>query len=370
VNLDFSDEQKDLARELAAVLAAHDGRRSSRSALDGEAPYDAELWRELGQLGWLAAPYPEPFGGQGLGHEMLCVVAQEVGRSMAAIPFTSSICLAAEAIWLFGSDRQKERLLAPLLAGETIGALAVAECAGPLRTEAIDTRVCGGRLHGHKVAVADGTIADVLVVAAREDETIRLFLVDATGPGVTREARTGVDPSHVPAAVQFDDVAAEPLGDEAGDSGWNEVERLLERAAVAVAFQEVGVADAALAMALAYAKERHAFGRPIGSFQAIKHKLADVWTATELARANAYFAAWALAADAPELPLAAATARVSAGEAVERAVREMIQVHGAVAATWEHDATLFYRRAQHLALVLGGTNEWRHRVTSQLLVTI
>jgi acyl-CoA dehydrogenase len=366
VDLDFSDEQKGLARELAAVLAAHDGRRSSRRALEGQAPYDAKLWRELGRLGWLAAPYPANVGGQALGHEILCAIAQEIGRSMAAIPFTSSICLTAEALWLFGSESQHREVLRPVLAGERIGALAIAESPGPLLPAVIQTRARAGRLSGHKVAVADGGIADLLVVAAEANGAIALFLVDAAAPGVTQVLDTTIDPGHVVADIRFDNVPAEPLG----TCGWGDVERLLARAAVPVAFQQLGVADAALQMALTYAIERQAFGRSIGSFQAIKHKLADVWTANELARANAYFAAWALAEDAAELPLAAATARVAATEALERAAREMIQVHGAVAATWDHDAHLFYRRAEHFSLVLGGATQWRHRLTDHLLTAI
>jgi alkylation response protein AidB-like acyl-CoA dehydrogenase len=147
-----------------------------------------------------------------------------------------------------------------------------------------------------------------------------------------------------------------------GRGGWAEIETLLNRAAVLWSFEQLGSADAALKLAREYVLERTAFGRVIGSFQAIKHKLADVWIANELARANAYYAAWALEANAPELPAAAATARVAASEALERAARELIQVHAGIGVTWEHDAHLFYRRGQTLNLGLGGLREWQARL--------
>jgi acyl-CoA dehydrogenase len=362
MNLDFSDEQNELGAELARLLAARDGRRTARAALEGGSPYDAALWRELGELGWLSASLPEQVGGQGLGYEMLCRIALEIGRSMASVPIVSSIFLAAEALVLFGSMEQKDRYLRPLAAGERVGALAIAEHLGPLGPDRVRATVSGGELHGHKSAVADGMIADLLVVVARADDVPGLFLVDPHAAGVTREARMSIDPSYRLADVRFDGVGAEPLA----TSDWSDVHRLLIRAAVPIAFEQLGAADAALDMSVSYAKDRWAFGRPVGSFQAIKHKLADVWIANELARSNAYYAAWALAADAPELPLAAATARVSANEALERASRELIQVHGGIGATWEHDAHLFYRRAQQLSLMVGGTAQWAGHLVDHL----
>jgi alkylation response protein AidB-like acyl-CoA dehydrogenase len=151
-----------------------------------------------------------------------------------------------------------------------------------------------------------------------------------------------------------------------GAAGWGDIQHLLDRAAVSVAFEQLGTADAALKFGLEYVKDRKAFGRQIGSFQAIKHKLADVWIANELARSNNYYAAWALQIDAPELGLAASTARVASSEALERAARELIQVHGGIAVTWAHDAHLYYRRGQHLSLLLGGLREWQSRLTGHL----
>jgi acyl-CoA dehydrogenase len=364
VNLDFSDDQKMLKGELARYLSSREPRKGFRAALDGLADHDAELWLELGELGWLSVAIPSEYGGPGLGHDMLCCVAEELGRSMAAIPLESSIFLVVEALLLFGTEAQKSRWLPELGKGRCIGAFAIAEGPGAVAESSIACTVSVGRLSGTKVAVADGAICDLMLVVALEGAEPRLFLVDANDRGVTRTRQTGIDPSHVPALVKFDSAAAEPLG-ESG-IGWSAVRRLLDRAAVLFAFAQVGSADAALQISLDFAKERKAFGRLIGSFQALKHKLADVWIGNELARANSYYAAWVLQGNRPELPLAAATARISACEALESAARELIQVHGGIAVTWEHDAHLFYRRAQHLALMLGGPREWQGQVVKAL----
>jgi alkylation response protein AidB-like acyl-CoA dehydrogenase len=361
VNLDFSDEQKTLKGELRRVLAGHPGVKSARDALEGRAAFDESLWRSLGELGWLSAAIPEANGGQGLGHEMLCCVAEEIGRSLAAVPFSSSIVLVGEALLVAGSEAQKQAHLPALASGKRIGALAIAESAGPLVPQSIAAVFQNGRLSGTKIGVTDGMIADLLVTVALRDGKPELFLVDARGGGVERQAQIGVDPSRAPARVRFENAPAATLG---ATNGWDGIQRLLDRAAIVMAFEQVGTAEAALEMARDYALVRRAFGRPIGSFQAIKHKLADVYVANELARSNAYFGAWALQADAKSLSLAAATARVAATEALERAA--LIQVHGGIGVTWEHDCHLYYRRSQHLAVVLGGLREWQHRLVAEL----
>ena len=173
-----------------------------------------------------------------------------------------------------------------------------------------------------------------------------------------------IDPTRSHGRLVFADAPAEPLG--APGEGWPLVERLLDRAAVLVAFEQVGGAQAALDMARDYAVGRFAFGRPIASFQAIKHKLADMYVGVELARSNAYYGAWSLSKDAPELPVAAAAARVAATEAYFHAAKENIQTHGGMGFTWQVDCHLFYRRAQQLGLVAGGSKAWKERLVSQL----
>ena len=181
---------------------------------------------------------------------------------------------------------------------------------------------------------------------------------------MTRDSIHTIDPTRSHATVTLQDADAEPLG--SGDADWTVIERLRDRAAVLLAFEQLGGADAALEMATEYAKNRYAFGRPIGSFQAIKHKLADAFILNDLARSNCYFAAWALSADADELPIAAASARIAATEAFEYIAAENIQTHGGIGFTWESDCQLYYRRSKLLALTLGGVRDWKHRLIDQL----
>jgi acyl-CoA dehydrogenase len=288
------------------------------------------------------------------------VLAEELGRALAPVPFASSAYLATEALLLAGSDAQKRRLLPKLADGSAIGCLALAEGTGNPDPDGVRIRSVGGELSGSKWPVMDGTAADFAIVVARDERgEIALLLADLTEATVSRRILSTVDPSRNHARIDFAASEVEKLGSQ---TGWPVVQRLLERAAILVAFEQVGGADAALEMARNFALERYAFGRPIGSFQAIKHKLADVYVAIELARSNAYYGAWALASDAAELPLAAATARVSATEAFHLASKENIQTHGGIGFTWDVDCHLYYRRSKQLALALGGPPWWKNRL--------
>jgi alkylation response protein AidB-like acyl-CoA dehydrogenase len=365
MNFDFSDDLKQLREQARRFLGEQSPPAVVRHVLDGAEPYAAALWREIAEMGWLGAAVPEQYGGAGLGYEGLCVLAEELGRALAPVPFASSAYFAIEAILLAGSEAQKRNLLPKLADGSLIGTFALAEGLGQPEPRNVRMSAHGGWLSGSKWPVADGGIADVAVVAAR-DETgeIALFLADLHEAGVTRRNLTTVDPSRNHARIEFANVAAERLG--TGAPGWPAVQRLLDRAAIMIAFEQVGGADACLYMARDYALERYAFGRPIGSFQAIKHKLADVYVAIELARSNAYYGAWALSADAAELPLAAATARVSATEAFHLASKENIQTHGGIGFTWDVDCHLYYRRSKQLALAIGAAPWWKNRLVELL----
>ena len=318
-------------------------------------------------MGWTGAAIPEAFGGAGLGHLGLCVLAEELGAVLAPIPFSSSVYLATEAIMAAGSDAQKQLWLPKLASGEAIGTLALAEGPGQASLKKLRATVRGGVLNGEKLPVPDGEIANFAAVVAQTDRGLGLALVDLTVSGVKRTAVETIDPSRKHAHIIFENVACELLGVP------GQAEALLrniqDRSAVLLAFEQVGGAQRALEMARDYALERYAFGRPIGSFQAIKHKLADVYVATELARSNAYYGAWALASNAPELPVAAAAARVAANEAFYLAAKENIQVHGGMGFTWAFDCHLYYRRAKLLALALGSTRVWKDRLITQLETT-
>jgi alkylation response protein AidB-like acyl-CoA dehydrogenase len=368
MDFDFSPEQKQLKEQVRRFLADRCDSAAVRRILDGPEPFDRALWRGLGELGCLGASIPEAYGGLGAGHLEACVIAEELGRAIAPVPYDTSIALAAECLVIAGSDAQKAGWLPKLASGEAIGTLALAEGPGRVRAanlEARCERVDGApRLSGTKTPVPDGDVADVAIVATADAGRLSLWLVALAAPGVTRTPVATVDPTRSHARIGFDRVVCEPLG-EPGD-GARVLEAVLDRAAVLVAFAQVGGADRALEAARDYALERFAFGRPIGSLQAVKHLLADMYVSATIARSNAYWAAWALSTGSPELPEAAASARVSATQAYQHCARDGLQVHGGMGFTWAFDCHLHYRRSNLLALSLGAQSEWEDRLVGRL----
>ncbi|HET6184740.1 MAG TPA: acyl-CoA dehydrogenase family protein [Acetobacteraceae bacterium] len=361
MNFDFPEDLKQLRDEARRFLAARCPPAVTRSVLESDEPFDRPLWSALAGLGWTGAAIPEEYGGSGLGALGLCVLAEEMGRAAAPVPFASSVCAASEALLAFGDETQKRRFLPRLAAGETIGTLAYAERPGISDPRRLGARAEGGRLHGSKYAVPDGMAAEFAIVAVNGGRGPWLYLAELAG--AAREPVATIDPSRKHARIVFDGVAAEPLA--RADSA-EQVRRLLDRLAVLMAFEQLGLAERAMEMARDYALQRYAFGRPIGSFQAIKHKLAEVYIAVELARSNAYYGAWALSTDAAELPIAASVARIAACEAGWIATKENIQTHGGMGFTWQFDCHLYYRRAKMLGLALGSAREWKHRLIDQL----
>lgn len=377
MDFDFSSDQKQLKEQVRRFLADRCDRQAVRAVLDGPQSYDRALWQSMAELGYLGATIPEAYGGLGAGYLEACVIAEELGRAVAPVPYSSTIALAAECLMMAGSDAQKERWLPGLARGEVIGTVALVEHTGALVPGAIAATATGGgdggvRLDGSKTAVADGDVADLAIVAAlpagaaggQGAAPLSLYLVDLAGDGVTRTPIATIDPTRSHARLTFDEAAAEPLGEPG--AGWPLLERLFDRAAVLIAFEQLGGADRALEMARDYALERFAFGRPIGSLQAIKHMLADMYVSATLARSNCYYSAWALATGAAELPVAAATARVSATQAYQHCSRNNIQVHGGMGFTWEFDCHLYYRRSNLLAAVLGAPSTWEDRLVRRL----
>ena len=369
MNFDFSDDQKQLRDQARKFLAEKCSPKAVRVVLDGKADFDRELWKGLAEMGFLGVAIPEEYGGAGAGHLELCVIAEEMGRALAPVPFSSTVYLAAEALLLAGSDAQKQKWLPKIASGEAIGTLALFEGKGSLSPEAIKLDATGGVLNGMKKPVADGAIADLAIVAARtgssgRDSDISLFLVDMKGGGVEARALTNLDPTRGQAELTFKNCTAELLS-RAGE-GFGIIAQLLDRAAVLLAFEQLGGADRALEMGRDYALDRIAFGRPIGSFQAIKHMLADMYVSATLARSNCYYGAWALSTNAAELPEAAASARISATQAFQHCAKNNIQVHGGMGFTWEFDCHMYYRRANALALGLGSMSYWEDALIDRL----
>jgi acyl-CoA dehydrogenase len=369
MNFDFSDDQKMLRDQARKFLTEKCPPKTVRKVLESDGQYDKALWKQIAEMGWLGTAIPEQYEGLGLGHLEMCVIAEELGRVLAPVPFASSVYLATEAILLAGTEEQKKKYLPKLAAGELIGTFAMPEGAHPPSPKTIKTTLRSGKLDGVKTPITDGEIADFAIVLARSSDTggergLSLAIVDLKGAGVSRRTVTTIDPSRGHAEITFKGASAEALG-PAGD-GWDLARRVLDRAAVLMSFEQVGGADACLAMAKDYALNRYAFGRQIGSFQAIKHKLAEMYVWNELARSNAFFGAWALSTNAPELPEAAAGARISATDAFHFASKENIQTHGGMGFTWELDCHLYYRRAKQLGLALGASRVWKDRLVNHL----
>lgn len=369
MNLDFSDDQKALQDQVRRFLSDKCPPAAVRAILEGPEPYDRQLYAGLAELGVLGVTIPEAYGGMGLSHLELCLIAEELGRVIAPVPVASSIYLAAEFLLQAGSEAQKSRWLPKLASGEAVGTFALVEGQGRADADKIHASVQSGRLSGVKSPIPDGDAADFAIVAARSGpgrgkSAISLFIVELTGPGVTRETLATIDPSRNYTKLSFADAPAELLGTE-GD-GWHIATLVQDRAAILMAFEQLGGADRALEMARDYALERMAFGRPIGSFQAIKHLLADMYVSATLARSNCYYGAWALASNTSELPVAAATARVSATQAFQHCAKNNIQTHGGMGFTWAFDCHLYYRRSNALALALGSLSTWEDLLIERL----
>jgi len=365
LDFDYTDDQKALKDEARRFLADVSPLTVARGVLDDPARgHDEALWARIGEQGWCGAAIPEAYGGLEFGYVELCALAEELGRAVSPVPFASSVYLFAEALLLAGSEEQKAALLPDVASGSLIGTLALSEAPGALTADRIAARYANGTLTGTKIPVIDGQSAGRSVVIAQGADGPQLVLADLSGPGVAREPVSTVDPTRGAARIAFANAPAEPLG--APGEGLALLSRIQDRAAVLIAFEQLGGADRCLEMARDYALERYAFGRPIGSYQAIKHKLADVYVRNEVARANAYYGAWALSSGDAELPLAAAAARVSACAAYWLASKENIQTHGGTGFTWEADCHFFYRRARHLGLVIGSPREWKRQLAGCL----
>jgi acyl-CoA dehydrogenase len=366
MNLEFSDDQKFVQKTARDYLVENAPLSLCRSVLEGKKPYDPALWKGVAEMGWLGTAVPEEYGGAGLSHLELVLIAQELGRALAPIPFASSVYLATEAILQAGSEAQKKKWLPKLSSGETIGTLALAEGLGDFdATSVAETRFAGGKLTGVKLPVSDGAAAHLAVVLAREGDGHSLLLVDLEGDGVARSALQSFDPSRPLARIELKGAPGERLG--AAGKGAAIASAVLDRAAVMMGYEQIGGAERALEVTRAFTMGRFAFGRPVASFQALKHRMADVYAKTQIALSNGYFAAWALSNGNDELAVAACSTRVAASEAFVLASEEMVQMHGGVGFTWEYDCHLFYRRARALAVALGSADEWREKLVSRLV---
>ena len=375
----FDDEQEELRKQARAFLAEHSSSEQVRRAMQSELGFDPELWKRIStELGWPALLVPEPYGGIGLSFVELVALCETMGEALLCAPFFSSICLAANALLCAGGEEQKCRWLPAIAEGERLATLACSEANGRFGADAIEARAVRAGdefvLSGAKRYVVDGHCAELILVAARRpdsagEEGVDLFAVPGDAPGLTRRLLPTMDQTRRLAALELAGVrvpASSRLDAAAEGAGWPGLCRALDLAAVALAAEQVGGAQRCLDLAVDYARQRVQFGRVIGSFQAIKHKCADVMVAVESARSASYYAGCAAAEGSEELPMAASLARATASEAFFRAAAEAIQIHGGVGFTWEYDVHLYFKRARATESLLGDPAWHRERVARQL----
>ncbi|WP_461084404.1 acyl-CoA dehydrogenase family protein [Streptomyces deserti] len=373
----FTPEQDEIRRTLRALLHKRCGPQELRAAVDTPAGHDPALWTALAeQLGLPGLAVPEAYGGVGCSATELALACEETGRALAPSPLLATAVLTTPLVLALGTDAQRADLLPRLASGRLTAALAVpgtalttalaltggngGDWAGGGRAGGVQARRTGGgwRLYGQADQVLDGHSAGLLVVAAHTGGFARsrvlLFLVPGEADGVVRVRRTALDATRPQARVQLRDVAAQLLGQEGADV-LSVLARVGDGAAAVLAAEAVGAADRVLERTVEYVGRREQFGRPIGSFQAVKHRLADVYVQVQAARSAAYYAAWATTRDERVGPLALAQAL----DALRAASAEGIQLHGGIGFTWEHDAHLYFKRAAGDELLFGPAHRLR-----------
>ncbi|MCZ6464108.1 MAG: acyl-CoA/acyl-ACP dehydrogenase [Proteobacteria bacterium] len=374
MNFAFTEEQEALRSAARSFLADHSGSEQVRAAMASELGHDPQVWKQIAaELGWTAVIIPEAYGGLGLGFVELVALQEVMGEALFCAPFFSSVCLGANALLVAGSEEQKRALLPGIAEGETRATLAFAEPNGRWDASGIECVARPGAgggfaLDGTKSFAVDGYRADLLVVAARREgstgeDGIGLFALAGDTPGLTRRALPTLDPTRPLAEIALRDArvpAAALLGDNLDAAP--ALRKILARAAVALSAELVGVAQKCLDLSVDYAKERVQFGRPIGSFQAIKHKCADMMVAVESARSASYYAGCVAAEDSDELLVTASLAKATCSEAAFRCAADAIQIHGGVGFTWEYDVHLYFKRARAGEHLLGDPAFHRERV--------
>jgi alkylation response protein AidB-like acyl-CoA dehydrogenase len=373
----FNEEQEELRKTARSFLADCSSPARVRTAMRTERGYDREVWRRIGaELGWTSIIIPEAHGGAGLTYVELIALIEEMGGALLCAPFFSSICLAGNALMIGGTETQKQQHLPGIAAGETIATLACTEPKGRWNADGIDAvaKRDGSDfiLNGIKTFVLDGHVADLLLVAARRAgsrgaDGVSLFAVTADAVGIERRLLPTMDQTRKQAEVKLQDVrvpGSALMGAE-GD-GWRILSQTLDRAAVALSAEQVGGAQRCLDMSVEYAKQRVQFGRPIGSFQAIKHKCADMFLRVESARSASYYAGWAAATNDRELPVLASLAKAYCSDAYFHCAAESVQIHGGVGFTWEYDVHLHFKRAKSSESLLGDAVYHRELVAQRI----
>jgi alkylation response protein AidB-like acyl-CoA dehydrogenase len=374
VNFAFSEEQEQLREAVRKFLEAKSPESEVRRLMETTEGYDPAVWKQMAnELGLQSLHIPEAYGGQGFTFVELGIVLEEQGRALLCAPYFSTVVLAANAILNAGSADEKSALLPGIASGESIATLAFTEPNGKWDADGITmeaTESGGGyTLNGTKMFVLDGHTADLIVVVARTagskgEDGISFFTVAGDASGLTRTPLATMDQTRKQAKLEFSDVSAAKLG-ETG-AGWAALSKTLDQAAVGLSNEMVGGAQFVLEESVQYAKDRVQFGRPIGSFQAIKHKCADMLLEVESAKSAAYYSAWAAAEDNDELPVVASLAKAYCSDAYFHAAAENIQIHGGIGFTWEHNAHLYFKRAKSSEILLGDATYHRELLAQRI----
>jgi len=349
VDFDLDDDQRELRDAARRYLEREAPIAYARAMLDDERGYRDDVWKQMAELGWLALPLPEEHDGLGMGPIALAILLAEMGRVVAPGPYLSTV-LAGMAIADAGTDEQKREYLPRIASGDLIAT--VGAWGGHVEES-------GGTLRGERPFVPNGNVAELAVVVAHTSgENAALFLAEPTD----RRPVAYMDGTRKVAHLRFDGARATKLG----DSDLSSVHRLLDRAALCIAAESLGGAERVTEMAVEYAKSRTQFARPIGSFQAVKHRAADMTVDVESLRAAVYFAAWSAEREQPDAPLAISMAKAFAADAYRRVAQGGIQIHGGIGFTWEHDMHLFFKRAKANEVAFGDATFHRERI-AQLL---
>jgi alkylation response protein AidB-like acyl-CoA dehydrogenase len=370
----FSEEQEMLRRSAREFLAKECSTKVVRRLMESADGYDQALWKKIADLGWTALGIPEQYGGVGTFLDLV-VVLEEAGRALLPGPFFATMGLAVPALIEAGSEAQKKEALGAIASGDARATLAFTEPSGrwdPASVKLIAKQEGGGwRLDGVKVFVPDAQTADYMVVVARTrgegEDGISLFLVKGKPEGMTVKPLETLDMTRRWSEVRFDGVrlAADSLMGTA-DKGWAPLKRAMEWSAAALCAEMVGGVQKVLETSTEYAKTRHQFGKPIGIYQAVSHKIADMLVLAESGRSATYYAAWAIDADAPDRSMASSMAKAYVSDAYRKVAGDGIQVHGGIGFTWEHDMHLYFKRAKSSEVTLGDATYHRELVAQAL----
>jgi alkylation response protein AidB-like acyl-CoA dehydrogenase len=365
----WSTEQEELRKMVRRFMENKSASSDVRRLMETPEGYDPAVWSQMAdELGLQALIIPEKFGGAGFGYVELVIVMEEMGRALLCSPFFSTIALAANALLSSTDEVAKGDYLPGIASGDTIATLAYTEAGGKWDLESIRCSATHSDgqwlISGEKSFIVDGNLATLILVAARTPGGVSLFAVDGEASGLSRTSQPTLDQTRKQAELVFAATPGRLIGEE-GSAG-PALERTMDLAAVALAAEQAGGAQKVLDMSIEYAKDRIQFGRPIGSFQVIKHMCANMLLEVESAKSAAHYAGWTAAEDGEDLGVSACLAKAYCSEAYFHAAGENIQIHGGIGFTWEHDAHLHFKRAKSSEIMLGDPAYHRNMLVDRI----